>query len=263
MRHILVAGSSKDFQTLRMHSVDPAPQFDFSAWITQARQFCETFARLPVEEEEVTIESRVGPPASEADILVQEALLGHALPGALRNMYLTGSADFACTYNWRFPPPEVEEKLDQILGQEFVYGGPAFCPLHLLAQRKQWLLELAEIWGAPGGEPGWSDSARQCVASLPLADIGNGDQLVFDMTVPSDDPAVLYLCHEEPIIWRIAPSFTAFLNEWEKIAYVGPEFAWMRSWFDHSPTGFLCAETTPTQPLYDVLDPARHPLHPN
>ena len=53
----------------------------------------------------------------------------------------------------------------------------------------------------------------------------NADVLALDLRTPSDDPAVIYLSHDEDSK-IIAPTFTSFLREWSRLYCVGPEF-WM------------------------------------
>jgi hypothetical protein len=51
---------------------------------------------------------------------------------------------------------------------------------------------------------------------------GNGDCLGFDTTVNYDDPAVIYLVHDDKTTKQVSPNFTEFLTRWTKAAFLWP-----------------------------------------
>lgn len=59
--------------------------------------------------------------------------------------------------------------------------------------------------------------------------MANADFIALDGRKNSDDPAVLYLSHDDESK-TIAPNLATFLNEWACLKYVGPE-SWMLDGF--------------------------------
>jgi len=185
--------------------------FDYAAWVERARRFVEGLARLPGAEVRST---SVAPPATGADLAAVEKALG-PLPGSVRELFTLGAESLDCRYAF-----EAEgAALDDILPHEKrIFGGVRFGPLGELPDFSRAAAEwAAETWVAEA-----PDQHAIWTAALPFAPMVNGDYLALDRRNGEPDPPVVYLNHDDEST-VIAANLVAFLNAWERLAYVGPE----------------------------------------
>ena len=82
--------------------------------------------------------------------------------------------------------------------------------------------------------------------SLPILYMDNADFLALDQRTEADDPAVVYLSHDDESK-VIAPSFTAFLKEWERLHYIGPESWMLEPFLDEE--GYVSGDTKAVKTL--------------
>ena len=200
--------------------------FDYAAWVERARRFVENVARVPGAD--VRSASIAGPAAS-VQLAAVEQQLGRPLTHSLRELFTTGSAHLDCHYVLE-PGDGV---LDGILPDEKrIFGGARLGPLSELPEFSRsiggW---AAETWvaDAPDQHAIWT-------SALPFARMANGDSLALDLRAQDSDPPVVYLNHDDDSS-VIAPNLAAFLDAWERLAYIGPEHRLLLEFVDGS--GFL------------------------
>jgi hypothetical protein len=191
--------------------VSTAP-FDHGAWVERACRFVEELARLPGAEVRAT---NVASPASQADLNAIETELGLTLTDSLRELFALGAGGLDCHYV--FEPDD--GALGKLLPHEKrIFGGARLGPLSELPDFSRAAAEwAAETWVAetPDQQAIWR-------SALPFARMDNGDYLALDRRGAEPDPPVVYLNHDDDSS-IVAPSLVAFLNAWERLAYVGPE----------------------------------------
>lgn len=182
---------------------------DYRCWVARARGFVEQLPRRVGRSGVVEVSVSTAPPMEEPELRAVQAALPLTIPGSLGRFWLEGSRHCACRYVWR--------------GTEGgdLYGGPALIepaglPMHLFSMR-EWA-EHTWIEDYPEEEVLW-------LQSLPILAMANGDYLALDLSPRLEDPPVLYLAHDDHS-FALAPTFTGFLDAWERVGYVGPE-SWM------------------------------------
>jgi hypothetical protein len=191
--------------------MNPYGNLEMNQWVEKARLRVENLSKRVkgVIEEQVVVE----PPltSSQVDALVSE--LGRPMPGALRAFLEGGSSGFNFRYKWR---PQ-----DKVADIDVIWGRGELCKASEFAL---WLSDCKE-----SAENAWiaeyPDDLAMWTASFPILRMDNADFIALDQRTGADDPQVLYLSHDEESL-VIAPSFSAFLREWERVHYIGPE-SWM------------------------------------
>lgn len=186
--------------------------FDYAAWVERARRFVEDLARLPGAG---VRSANAAAPATRADLAGVEKELGIPLPDSLRELFARGAGMIDCQFVFE---PE-GAALDDILPHEKrIFGGARLGPLSELPDFSRAAADwAAETWvaEAPDQQAIWQ-------AALPITRMVNGDYLALDRRDRAPDPPVVYLNHDDESS-VIAPNLVAFLNAWERLAYVGPE----------------------------------------
>ncbi|MBX6314676.1 MAG: SMI1/KNR4 family protein [Isosphaeraceae bacterium] len=204
--------------------------FDYKGWVERASQFVQGLpGRVPGK---VRPWDDIEPPLSAAGLNALEEAIGHPLPRPLRRFLETASGSCAFGYVWEPSGPAVAG-LRTAIGKDFMIGGYPFCASESLADDLRHCREVSE-----DGE--WKDDDPLWKAALPIGG-ENGNYLGLDLSANADDPPVVYLEHEGAS-YPIAPSFDAFLEVWEQMGYLDPE------WFAQ----FLDTRSR-------LLEPARHP----
>jgi hypothetical protein len=182
----------------------------------------------------------------EAGVRSIESALGFALPRTLRVFFREGSGACNCRYVWT-PGTTARPVLQSILDNDDLYGGPYLWEAEYLNENFAFCQEHAEDWNDEGDE---GSEKRLWLKSLPFAQIQNGDYLAVSLTDGGDDPAVIYLAHDDAS-QVIAPSFTQFLAQWERLCYIGPE-SWLLNNF-RDENGFVNADSEQANRLRALL----------
>lgn len=139
------------------------------------------------------------PPASERDVRQVENGLGRKLPGELRALFIGHSR--AVELKWQLPAA----------------ANPPAALREISSGTLQWNLDdLIEI----------DQSRREAAVStwdhtLAFMVVGNGDLIAVE-TGGKEQP-VVYLDHEEEIVWRLAPTLFTFLERWSTLGVPGPD----------------------------------------
>lgn len=206
--------------------------FDYAAWVERARRFVEDLARVPGAEVRSTV---IAGPAASAQLAAVEKQLGRPLTPSLGEFFTTGSAHLDCHYAFE-PKRETE-----------IFGGARLGPLSELPAFSKSIAEwAAETWvaDAPDQQAIWT-------SALPFVRMVNGDYLALDLRGDARDPPVVYLNHDDDSV-VIGPNLAAFLEAWERLAYVGPEH-WLLLEFAGS-HGHLDPETRRAADLRRLFD---------
>jgi hypothetical protein len=207
---------------------------DYSMWLARAEQFVRAAAHLPGE---WSVDISVKPPldAAACDQLAESLPLG--LPTALRDLYATASAEARICYWWSPPKRELAAIGKIFPHQRSFYGGPKFCAAVDLKDLHEDIAGFAEIFEEQGGH---ATAAIDVVRSaVPFIAVGNGDYVALHVTEGSPDFGVFYVSHDtdprecSPLI-SISGSIEQFLNDWERVGYIGPE-AWLLQSFMTDP----------------------------
>ncbi len=208
-------------------------EFKFSEWAESAKQFLKEMKKFPGEAE---VQVKVVPPLSRGAVDKLEAKLSRPVPGPVRAFLESGSGGMRFRYQWCPAGTPLEVVRAVLDGQSSLSGSAELCPASQLAA---WLAECEEwaedtwIADSPKNRAFWRNS-------FPFLRLRNGDFLALDCRKPSEDPAVVYLSHDQTSK-IIARNFTAFLREWALVGYLGPE-SWMIKAFIGK-DGYLSSET--------------------
>jgi hypothetical protein len=189
---------------------------DFQAWLQRLRQFSASLRELPGD---IEVRIEIDPPLTNAACDELAARWPTGIPRVLRELWTQGAARINCPYWWT--PLDEELKLTKRILDwiNIVWGGVCFEP-------------AARIYpGNSGADP--NDDLIVETFGLAGRDLwcncavfywhGDGDGLGLDPRTNADDPAVVYLAHDNPDFPVLAPSFTQFLADWEALCYIKPE----------------------------------------
>jgi len=208
----------------------------FDEWVCRAKQFTEGLSQRVTGEvrSQATIEPPL--PATSLDSLVSE--LGRPLPAALRAFLERGSGSMDFKYRWTATGTQAAAIKSIYRVKNYVWGGGEFCKS---GKMPQWFRDCQELAADPNfWLTGYPEDLEYWKHSLPILRMESGDYLALDGRKPTDDPAVVYLSHDDESK-IIAPSFTAFLVEWERLHYIGPDDSLLSEYLDDE--GLLSAET--------------------
>ncbi len=143
------------------------------------------------------------------------------IPQSLLEFYASASSCFGFTY--------------EIDVNSRIYGGPDIIDADRIDDARVFCKNAAEIHNDvyPETENKWENA-------FPLIYVCNGDLIALDCEEGNADPPVVYLCHDEEYHYSLADSLMAFLIEWQKIKFIGPEIWELEKWgFIDGPGGSL------------------------
>jgi SMI1 / KNR4 family (SUKH-1) len=224
-------------------------QFDFTAWVSRARQLMAELGGRPGFELDPWMDA---PPLSPREVDALSSRIGHQLPDTLRGFLERGAAVLACRYTFEYDPDDEAAAaafLELFPYQTSIYGGPVFGPADTLPDFAQSCAE----WADQFDEAGDPAEGRRWRHAVPVIAVKNGDYIALDGAGPArdaSDPPVVYLSHEGESA-LLAASFTEFLATWERLCYLGPEI-WLLDEF-RGPDGFIAAEGPATGKLRRLL----------
>lgn len=217
--------------------------YGFREWVRGLQDFIE---QLPKRVEgEVEAGVKVAPPLSTAAIDSLANELGRPIPRALRAFLESGSAGVEFNYRWAATGKRADQVKD-LFNDDAVWGGGELCQAkgfsQWLADCKSW---AEDTWIAD--EPEFLEMWTRAFPILPMA---NADFIALDGRKDSDDPAVLYLSHDDESK-TIVPDLGTFLNEWARLKYVGPESWMLEGFLDEE--GFLSSQTEKAKAWMQVV----------
>lgn len=168
------------------------------------------------------------------------------LPEAISAFLLEGSARCKFRYEWK-PKGQGAEQLQTVLaGEEKVFGGTDLCHA---AAFSRWLKDC-KAWANETWIAEYPEDQATWLKSLPIAAMANGDYLGVDLRGAKSDPPVVYLSHDDESR-VIAESFTAFLQSWAGLCYIGPEI-WLLENFLDEENGWLDSNTERAKKLREL-----------
>lgn len=170
-----------------------------------------------------------------------------SLPEAVAAFLLEGSARCKFRYEWTPKGPAAKQLQAALDGEEKVFGGADLCHAAALAR---WLKDC-KAWAEETWIAEYPEEQATWLSTLPIAAMANGDYLGVDLRHAKSDPPVVYLSHDEESR-VIAPSFTAFLQAWAGLCYIGPEI-WLLENFLDEKTGWLDSTSERAKKLRELF----------
>lgn len=212
--------------------------FDYLEWVQRAAKFNRELKKTKSQASEFWQETSVASPLSAAGLKRLQKKIDCRIPLALEEFYTKGSAACACRYYWEVKGKARREIEKLFYGNDAIYGGAQLCSATELPEEFKLHREFAHLYYQPE-------------TALPFCHIENGDTLALDLSTASENPPVFYLClsGDNNVI---AESFTEFLDTWEKLFYIGPEF-WLLDVFRNR-KGLLTAKSKKAQQLRALFD---------
>jgi hypothetical protein len=189
-----------------------ADNFDFRDWTEKVRGFAKGLKKLPGE---LLLEYKIKPPSSQRTLAVLERKWPQGIPAALRSYWTMGSDEVQCMYLWT--PPLRKGSNHGWPMEDTIYGGIHFGTQNVYPANS----------GADPNDKNLQDGLGKkglelwCRCAI-FHMFGNGDCLGFDPTVNYDDPAVVYLIHDDKTSKQVSPTFTEFLRKWTNAAFLWP-----------------------------------------
>ena len=208
--------------------------FRFDQWVARVKQFTESLSHrvLGEVESQVTVEPPLDSVACNA--LIRE--IGHPTPASLQSFLTSGSAGLEFSYLWTATGSQADAIKSIYKVKDYARGGGALCKA---ADFQEWLRDCKE-WAEGTWVAEYPEDLAFWTQSFPILRMDTSDFLGLDCRNAADDPAVAYLSHDDESK-VIAPSFTAFLIEWERLRYIGPDIGMLEQYFDEN--GMLSADT--------------------
>jgi len=214
--------------------------FKFEERIRTAKQHLESLPQLVAGEVEAQV--TVAPRLSVSALDALASKLVRPIPASLRAFLERGSGGFEFAYKWTPTGSNAGAIKSALGGQDSAWGGGELCQASTFVG---WLADC-KVWAEETWVVHYPKELAFWTHSFPILRMDNADFIALDQRSPSDDPAVVYLSHDDESK-RIAPSFTSFLREWARLRYIGPE-SWMIELFLDA-DGFLNAETEAAKTL--------------
>jgi hypothetical protein len=209
-------------------------EFRFDEWVRKAKEFTEGLSQQVAGK--VESQATIEPPLSAAALDSLISKLGRPLPAMLRAFLERGSGGMDFSYHWTASGSQAVAIKSIYRVKEYVWGGGEFCKA---AHFEQWLRDCKE-WAAETWVAEYPDDLAFWTQSFPILRMDTADFLGLDCRTLKDDPAVVYLSHDDESK-IIASSFTAFLAEWERLHYIGPDVSLLDAYYDGN--SLLSADT--------------------
>ena len=190
---------------------------------------------------------KVEPLLADEAIDTLSADIGRSIPAALRSFLASGAGGMEFTYRWTATGSQAAAIKSIYRVRDYVWGGGVLCRA---SDFGEWLRDCKE-WAEETWVAEYPDDFAFWTQSFPILRMDTADFLGLDGRTPSDDPAVVYLSHDDDSK-IIAPSFTAFLAEWERLRYIGPDI--LEEYFDDD--GMLSANTEKAKILIGAFENA-------
>lgn len=182
---------------------------NYGEWVSRAAEFVKQVPLRAQGFRGIEITVSVEPPLGKEEWDALRHALPRGVPTALRQFWLTGSRHCNCRYSCR-----------GVQGDD-LWGGARFIDARELPDR----LNACREWAEKTWVANYPEDKRLWLQSVPFIAMENGDYLGLFVTSDEEEPPVVYLAHDDES-FTLAPSFTAFLEVWERVAYIGPE-VWM------------------------------------
>jgi hypothetical protein len=218
---------------------------DYRSWIRDLQQFMADVGSLNGE---VDRQLSVAEPLKPALIERLNESLRVKIPRPIARFLKEASGGCMIHFSWA-PEGAQAEALQKAIGRDWFFADAPFCDSEKLGQWQEWTLEGAtEMWIAE--EP---EEKALWMPAFPIAFMSDGDFLALDLRQASDDPPVVFLCHDDKS-FLVSPSFDDFLTQWRGLCYLGPDHYYFRDFLDNS-TGYLSSMSPKAEALRQLLHP--------
>ena len=226
---------------------------NYRDWVSRAVSFTAELNKLPGE---ITVTCQTAPSLTEHEVAKLRERWNRHLPAELVRLWTDGSSHLDCHYVWTPPPAELPELHKIFEYNNYIYGGPRFIPAAEVDPER---IDTSEFDGdILDGAPEDAEKTKVLWGrAIIVLHIANGDCLGLDPEAPGcdpDDPPVVYLVHDAASSAQIAPGFTDFLNQWERLSYIGPE-SWLLDYWLDPDAGRISADRYMTKELRRLLCP--------
>ncbi|MDG0809114.1 SMI1/KNR4 family protein [Cohnella rhizosphaerae] len=201
----------------------------WKSWEDNIKTFLQSIQQIGGEVDGYHIKA----PSKIESIQEVEETLGIKLPISFTKTVLEFSSGFEM--NWSLPDDEDLEvplptELKGIFAGNFSWSLKDI--INIEQDRKGWELEVFSNFE--------DDYDRIWHNKLGLMEVGNGDYLAFDLSIPIDPP-VIYLSHDggEGHGYILGNNFIDFMNRWTRIGCVGCEDWQLMPFMNDSSMGIL------------------------
>lgn len=202
--------------------------FDYKAWIKRAVLFVQNLGEPDKLSDELQYKCIFESTLINIDFESISSANDKTIPSELKEFWIAGSQKFSCVNKDLELVSDTKSHTIFSFDFEF-YGNARFITPQELSVHLSNCHEWAEetwITEYPLEKSYWQNS-------IPFMEMNNGDYLAVDITQSKDDPAVVYLSHDDESL-IIAETFTSFLHHWEKIDYAGPEIWIIEEFLDEN-----------------------------
>ncbi|WP_254509143.1 SMI1/KNR4 family protein [Anatilimnocola floriformis] len=190
---------------------------DYARWLSDSASFLDAMRGLPGD---IQIELNIAPPVELSELASLQNASRLRIPTSLKQFWMQGSRHARGTYSWDAPAAfrsQIEVAFSN-WSSTHVWGGPEFTPAEDVCRLTHDLVSWSEGFGEE-----YPRDARLWLHSFPLIPAGNGDHVGLYVRDDTDDPPVVFLCHDGGSA-IIAPNLDTFLRRWEDVGYLGVEF---------------------------------------
>jgi hypothetical protein len=218
---------------------------DYRSWIRDLQKFIADVGSLNGE---LDRQLSVAEPLKLASLEGLNESLRVKIPRPIARFLKEASGGCKIHFVWE-PEGSQLQALQKAIGRDFFFSDGPLCDSEKLRQWQEWTLEGAtEMWIAE--EP---EEKAVWMAAFPFVFMSDGDFLALDLRQGSDDPPVVFLCHEDKYC-LVSPSFDEFLFQWQGLCYFGPDYYYFRDFLDNS-TGYLSSMSPKAEALRQLLHP--------
>ena len=204
---------------------------NYRTWVENANRFVANTKKLPGK---ILLRGSIAAPLEQETLSALRARWDKRhLPAELVRFWTEGSAHCEFHYVWTPPEDELSALMDVFEYNNYIYGGPQFIAVEKMDPNplrvSDFDEDMCEDWKGEG------DVREVWARSIYFFHIANGDLLGLDCEAEGCDPnnpPVLYLSHETGAPLQLAPRFSEFMTQWEKLSYIGPELWLLDYWLD-------------------------------
>lgn len=194
---------------------------NYARWLADSLAFLERMRSLAGD---IRVEVQIAPPLRDEELAALQAMSRLPIPASLVRFWREASRHAQGKY-WWYTPAEFQPQREVAFPQwsaSHIWGGPEFSSAEEICELTQHFVSWSEGFGEQ-----YPRDARLWLHSFPLIPVGNGDYVGLYVRDTTDDPPVVYLCHDGCGASQvIAPNLDTFLERWAEVGYIGIDFLW-------------------------------------